>query len=136
MEENCLFCKVARKELPAHIIYEDADSLAFLDIHPKAPGHTVVIPKVHAQKISALPEKLVGPVFQAVQKVATRLSDVLAADGLTIGINQGPVSGQTVPHLHIHLMPRFTGDHGGSIHSVVDNPPKETLESLKDRIKF
>lgn len=134
--QDCLFCRIIRKEIPAYIVHEDADSLAFLDVSPRAPGHTMVIPKVHAATISELPEALVGPVFQTVQKVAHHLKEVLAADGLTIGINQGSISGQTVPHLHVHLMPRFSGDKGGSIHTIVNNPPSEPLEALQEKIKF
>ena len=118
------------------MVHEDEDTLAFLDIHPKAPGHTVVIPKVHAPTLMELPKECVGPVFHTVQKVAKRLQDVLGAEGLTIGINEGSVSGQTVPHLHIHVLPRFRGDRGSSIHSVVDNPPEESLEHLRERIQF
>lgn len=135
-EESCLFCSVAAKGIPAHVVYEDAHALAFLDIHPKAPGHTVVIPKVHAATLMDLPESEIAPVFRAVQKVAVRLRNVLGVDGLTIGINQGEVSGQTVPHLHVHVLPRFHGDRGQSIHSVVDNPPEESLDNLAKKIKF
>lgn len=136
LDSSCIFCKVIRKEIPAYIVYEDEMALGFLDIHPRAPGHVMVIPKYHAATISELPGDLVDPVFQAVRKVAKRLEEVLGADGMTIGVNQGPISGQTVPHLHVHLMPRFADDGGGSIHSVVDNAPKESLETLQDKIKF
>ncbi len=135
-EESCLFCRIIRKEIPAHIVYEDQDTLAFLDIHPRAPGHTMVISKVHGPSVSTMPPEALGPLFQTVQKVAQRLEAVLTPDGMTIGINQGNASGQTVAHLHIHLLPRFTGDKGGSIHTVVDNPPQESPEHFKDRIKF
>lgn len=134
--ETCLFCKIVRREIPAHIVYEDQETLALLDIHPRAPGHTMVISKVHGVSISAMPPEALPPLFQTVQKVAQRLMTVLAPDGMTIGINQGDVSGQTVPHLHIHLLPRFKGDGGGSIHTIVDNAPQESPQHFTDLLKF
>ena len=132
--KDCLFCRIARHELDAQIIQEDDHTLAFLDIHPQAPGHTVVIPRVHAATLAELPGAEVGPLFSAVQTVARRLTQVLAADGLTLGINQGEVSGQTIPHLHVHLFPRFRDDGGKSVHSVVNNPPKEALTTIANKI--
>ena len=132
---DCIFCKIARHEILAEIVAEDAHTLAFLDIHPQAPGHTVVIPKFHAPALADLPPAEVGPLFLTVQALADLLISALKSDGLTIGINQGLVSGQTVPHLHIHLFPRFLGDGGKSVHSVVNNPPQEDLKSIAEKIR-
>lgn len=131
----CLFCKIVKGEIPAEVVYEDDHTLAFLDITPKAPGHTMVIPKVHAQSIADLPEREIGPLFASVRKMAERLTQVLKADGLTIGINQGEASGQVVEHLHVHLLPRFRNDRGGSIHSVVHNPPEEPLKDIAGKLR-
>jgi histidine triad (HIT) family protein len=131
---DCLFCKIIAKQIPAYVIYEDDHVLAFLDIMPRTPGHTVVIPKVHAPTIVALPESEVGPLFMAVKKVAELLSRALTPDGITIGINQGRASGQEVDHLHVHVMPRWHNDGGGAIQSVVHNAPKESLEAIKEKI--
>lgn len=128
--EDCLFCRIVRKEIPAHIVYEDDAALAFLDIHPHAKGHTVVIPKHHAADLAALPREAVGPLFEAVRAVAAKAVPALQADGLTIGVNQGAVSGQTVHHLHVHILPRFHGDGGGSIHSAVKAPSGEPLAEI------
>lgn len=132
---DCIFCKVAAHEIPAEIVGEDDRALAFLDIHPQAPGHTMVIPKVHAAKLADLPLDEVGPLFKMVRDIARELEHALAADGMTIGVNQGEVSGQTVPHLHIHLFPRFKGDGGKSVHSVVQNPPRESLQEIGEKIR-
>jgi histidine triad (HIT) family protein len=132
---ECIFCKIARKEIPAEVIAEDTHTVAFLDIMPRAPGHTMVIPKVHASNILDLPESEIEPLFMSVRKIAERLSRVLKTDGLTIGINQGEASGQAVEHLHVHLLPRFKNDRGGSIHSVVSNPPKESLKEIAERLR-
>ncbi|MBI2623607.1 MAG: HIT family protein [Candidatus Liptonbacteria bacterium] len=132
---DCLFCKIAAHAIPAYVIYEDDVALAFLDIHPKAPGHTVVIPKVHVAALAGLDGGRVGPLFLAVQRVARMARERLLAEGLTIGINEGRASGQTVEHLHVHVLPRFEKDGGGSIHSVVENPPKESLEAMQKKLR-
>ena len=132
---DCLFCKIANKQIPAEIVYEDSDTLAFLDIHPRAPGHTMIIPKIHAENILDLPDNLVGKVFLTVKKIAGMLTKAFKPEGFTIGINHGRVSGQVVDHLHIHVMPRFSNDQGASIHSVVNNPPAESLKEIAEKIK-
>ena len=133
-DANCLFCKLIRRELPAYIVGETEHAFAFLDITPHAPGHTMVVPKVHAATLAELPTSEVGPLFELVQQVAGRLVETLRPDGLTMGINQGVASGQSITHLHVHLLTRFNGDNGGSVHSVVMNPPKESLEQMVDKL--
>jgi histidine triad (HIT) family protein len=132
---DCLFCKIAGKEVPAYVVYEDPFVVGFLDIHPKSPGHTVVIPRVHAETLAALGENAVAPLFLAVRRVAATLRERLRAEGLTIGINEGIAGGQTVEHLHVHLMPRFGNDGGGSVHGVVENPPRESLAAMQKKVQ-
>ncbi len=129
---DCLFCNIASKKIPTLILYEDEETMAFLDIHPLAPGHTVVIPKSHAENILELDENSVAPLFLTVRKMVGALKQSLAPEGFTIGINHGRTAG--IDHLHIHIMPRWLDDGGGSIHSVVNNPPKESLDSIKVKI--
>src|SRR5438105_2175385 len=118
MQDNeCLFCKIARKEIKSLIVYEDDHALGFLDVKPRAPGHTMVIPKVHAPNILELPDGEVAPLCMAVKRVAELLSLRLKPDGITIGLNQGRASGQEVDHLHVHLMPRWKNDGGSAIQS-------------------
>lgn len=131
---DCLFCKIGKGEIPALTVYEDDHVLAFLDIHPVAPGHTMVIPKVHAENMLDLPESEVGPLFLGVKKVTGMLKIALQPDAFTIGMNHGRMSGQMVDHLHVHILPRFMNDGGKSIHSVVNNVPKESLEILRKKI--
>ncbi|HUZ92645.1 MAG TPA: HIT family protein [Candidatus Paceibacterota bacterium] len=131
---DCLFCKIITKQIPAQIIYENDRVLAFLDVQPRSPGHTMVIPKFHAPNFLELPEAEVAPLFEAVKKMAELLSTKLTPDGITIGINQGRASGQEVDHLHVHLMPRWKNDAGHAVQSVVNNPPKETLEEIKKKL--
>ncbi len=133
--DSCLFCKIVAGTLAAQIIYEDDHSIAFLDVRPRSPGHTVVIPRVHAPTLADLPELEVGPLFLTVKKMAELLKKKLAPDGITIGANQGRASGQEVDHLHVHLMPRWHNDGGHSIQSVVDNKVAEPLEAILRKLK-
>ena len=134
-DPNCLFCKIIDKKIPAAILYENDHVLAFLDILPRTPGHTMVIPKEHAPRLIELPDKEVGPLFLAVKHVAELLMKKLKPDGVTIGLNQGRASGQEVDHLHVHVMPRWHGDRGSSIQSVVNNPPKESLAEIEKKLR-
>jgi len=142
---DCLFCKIAKKEIAAEIVYEDEKTTAFLDVQPRSPGHTMVIPKNHSETILDLKDEEVEPVFLTVKKVTDILKNTFLPtgdipqgqkpDGFTIGINHGRASGQVVEHLHIHIIPRFKNDSGHSIHSVVNNPPKESLKELAEKIR-
>ena len=134
MENNCLFCKIVAKSIPAAVIYEDEFVLAFLDINPMTLGHTLVIPKIHAENILDLPDDQIDPFFQAVKKIVALLQERLELRGFTIGINHGKMSGQAIDHLHVHIVPRYEGDGGGSLHSVVKNPPQESLKEIQAKI--
>ncbi|MFA5813488.1 MAG: HIT family protein [Patescibacteria group bacterium] len=118
---DCLFCKIINKEIPNYSVYEDSRSLAFLDIHPKCKGHTVVIPKVHAETLLDLDEQLFHGFLMAVKKTQERIEEVLHPDGYNVGWNQGEAGGQVVPHLHIHILPRWKGDGGSSMHGIVSS---------------
>lgn len=132
---NCFFCQIASKEKTAEVVYEDGAALAFLDIHPRALGHTVVIPKQHAFGLLELADDQVRPLFLAVKRVTEKLRRALDVKSFTIGINNGKVSGQLVEHLHVHIIPRFEGDGGSSLHSVVNKPPQESLGETANKIR-
>ncbi len=119
---DCIFCKIINKEIPNYTVYEDENTLAFLDIHPHAKGHTVVVPKKHAEKVSDLEDDQIAGLFQAVKKTMARIESALSPDGYNVGWNDRPAAGQVVPHLHVHIMPRWQGDGGGSMHSIVKAP--------------
>jgi histidine triad (HIT) family protein len=133
--KNCLFCKIASKEIPAEIVYEDEGAVAFLDINPIAPGHTLVIPRYHSPTLRDLPDEFVGPLFLAIKTVARLLQTSIKPDGISYGINEGVVTGQTIEHLHIHLAPRFVGDGGKSFHSIVHNPPAQNISEIAQLIR-
>lgn len=132
---DCVYCKIINRELNSEIIFEDEYSLAVLDIHPLSLGHTIVLPKNHSNNILELLDDQVGPIFLAVKKVIDKLNKTLKPDGFTIGTNQGKASGQVIDHLHVHIIPRWHNDGGGSIHSVVNNPPKESLQEIAAKIR-
>lgn len=132
--ETCLFCKIANKEIPSEIIYEDAHATAMLDINPIAPGHTMVLPKKHAETILDLDDAEIEPLFMAVKRVTALLNNAFHPDGFTIGINHGKWAGQAIDHLHVHVIPRWKTDGGKSIHSVVTNPPTESLTEIRKKI--
>ncbi len=134
MENNCLFCKISNKIISSFDIYENDAVFAFLDINPISPGHTLVIPKIHAENLFDLTDEQISLLFKAVRDVALLLKKRLNSEGFTIGINHGRISGQAVEHIHIHIIPRFENDGGGSLHSVVQNSPKETLKEIQNKI--
>ncbi len=133
--DTCLFCKIIKKEIPAHIIYEDKDSLAFLDIKPHSKGHTVVIPKKHAVTPFDLDEESFQELLLDVKKVMEKLRDILYPDGFNVGWNQNTAAGQVVPHLHIHIFPRYNGDGGGSMHSIINNPGRMSVDDVAKLFK-
>ncbi|MDA1334788.1 MAG: HIT family protein [bacterium] len=132
---DCLFCKIIAEEILPVKVYEDDIVLAFLDAQPRSPGHTMVIPKKHVENLSELPKEDVGPFFEAVQLVTNKVKKALVPDGFTLGMNYGRVSGQEVDHMHFHIMPRWKGDGGSSLQSVVSNKPTEELEVIAEKIK-
>jgi len=128
---DCLFCKIAAGEIKALVIYKDQGALGILDIHPRSLGHTMVIPREHAETIIDLPGGQLGDLFRAVAAVTALLKDRLRPDGFTIGINHGKASGQTMDHLHVHVIPRWKGDGGASLHGVV-SPPEGIARTLDE----
>jgi len=132
---ECLFCKIVNKEIEAKVIYEDENNLAFLDVYPHAPGHTVLIPKKHYYDILELEDNEIASLFVALKKTLALIQNAINPDGFTIGINHKEAAGQVIPHLHIHLIPRFKNDGGGSIHSVVLNKQKESIDEIYNKIK-
>lgn len=110
MEENCIFCKIIRGEIPCAALLDTPDVLAFLDINPIRPGHALVIPKVHAANLFDLPTSTAEVVFAALQRVGKGVMRATNATGLNVLQNNFASSGQMVPHVHWHLIPRVEGD--------------------------
>lgn len=131
--EDCLFCKLVADKIPSLRVYEDDMTISFLELTPSSPGHVMVILKKHGNSILNYDEAELGHVMSSVQKVAIKIEKALKTDSITIGINHLEKRG--VPHLHIHLIPRWEGDKGHVIQGVVKNPPKETREAIAEKIK-
>ena len=105
---DCLFCAIANGDHPAEIVLADEVVVAFLDSRPVFKGHTLVIPRDHYETLPDLPAELVGPLFTRVQRVSAALPAALGAQGTFVALNN--VVSQSVPHLHVHVVPRTRGD--------------------------
>jgi histidine triad (HIT) family protein len=106
--QTCAFCHIIRGEEKASLIFEDSVSLAFLDRRPLFPGHCLLVPKAHYETLADLPAPLVGPLFQNAQLLERAIEEGLEADGTFVAINNH--ISQSIPHLHIHLVPRHRQD--------------------------
>lgn len=130
MTDDCVFCRIIDGEIPARTVYEDDDVLAFLDANPLARGHTLVIPKNHHERVADLPAADRDAVFETLGRLTSAVEAAVDADGVTVGMNDGDAAGQEVPHVHGHLVPRFDGDGGGAVHSIVRTLPELSDEEL------
>ncbi|MGX5841100.1 HIT family protein [Mesorhizobium sp. ArgA1] len=104
-----IFAKILRGEIPSHHVYEDDAVVAFMDVMPQGPGHTLVVPKAPSRNLLDADPSTFGSLFTVVQKVALAVKKAFGADGVTILQFNEPASGQTVYHLHVHVIPRFEG---------------------------
>jgi histidine triad (HIT) family protein len=107
-EDNCLFCRIVSGEVPATVVYEDEASVAFLDHRPLFHGHTLLVPRKHVETLGELPVSLIGPFFKTAQLLSRAVEAALGAEGTFVAMNNR-VS-QSVPHLHIHVVPRKRKD--------------------------
>jgi histidine triad (HIT) family protein len=105
---GCTFCRIVAGDLPAHVVLDDGDMLGFLDVRPVFHGHTLVVPKAHRDTLLDLPPEELPALFGAVQQVAAAVVDGLGAEGSWVSVNN--VVSQSVPHLHVHVVPRTKGD--------------------------
>lgn len=113
-EEKCIFCLIARGDIPCAKVYEDESVLAFLDLSPVHPGHTLVIPKAHYKDMLEVPCELAPAVFSALKKVGAAVMKATGATGFNVMQNNGLSAGQTMFHIHWHIIPRFDGDGLGA----------------------
>ena len=110
MKNNCVFCAIAAGEIPSFKIYEDDLVLAYLDINPFSKGHTLVIPKAHTKGLLDTDNAVLADVIAKVKKVAAHVALTIGCDGFNILQNNGDAAGQTVRHVHFHIIPRWNGD--------------------------
>jgi len=112
-EPNCIFCKVVAAQIPAHVVHEDPSTMAFLDIGPLAKGHLLLIPREHHVSLSDLPAQLAADLGFKLPALGRALMKVTKSSAFNVLCNQGSVAGQSVMHVHFHLIPRCEGDHLG-----------------------
>lgn len=129
----CIFCKIINKEIPASIIYEDQDTLAFLDLSQVTKGHTLVISKHHSNNLLEMEPSDLSKVIQVAQTLATKIMKRLDAKGINILNNNFEVAGQTINHTHFHIIPRYSSDD--AIKIEFKESPSQDLDSLKDLLK-
>lgn len=130
---NCIFCEIIKGRIPGFTIYQDDKTIALLDIYPSVSGHTVVMPKRHGKTVLDFSKEELAEVFETVKKVSVALKKTYNTDAFTIGINHGEMAG--VPHLHIHVIPRYENDGGGIIQTIVKNRVDKKLEEIASLIK-
>jgi len=109
-ESGCVFCRIVSGQIPARVVYSDEHFIAFLDINPAAPAHTLLVPKKHIESITKLPSDVAARLGLALKKVSDAVIRAVDAQGLNVIQNNGAVAGQLVPHIHFHLIPRFEND--------------------------
>ena len=131
-DDPTIFEQIVAGDIPARIVYETDTVAAFLDANPLAPGHTLVVPKEPYERLDDLPDDIAADVWAAVQSLTPRIESVVDADATTGGVNNGPAAGQEVPHVHVHIVPRFEGDGGGPIHAVAGSRPDLSDDELDE----
>ncbi len=129
---DCIFCKIIQGDIPAHKVYEDEDVVAFLDISPVSKGHTLIIPKEHAENLTEASHESAKALMGAVHHIAPKIMKALDASGYNLGMNHGKDAGQVVWHTHMHIMPRYAGQKRSFEKMQVSN---EDLKIIAERIR-
>ncbi len=130
---DCIFCKIINGELPSNKVYEDSKVLAFLNIKALHPGHTLLITKKHYENIYEVPDDTVAHLGIITKKISIALKGAVDADGINIGMNNGPAAGQIVFHTHIHIMPRYNND--GLISWPMKDLPNNEAKPIAEKIR-
>ncbi len=130
---DCIFCKIVNGEIKAKIIEESDKSLGFLDAFPLTKGHTLIIPKKHFEKLQDMPSENNSDLFETVRKVISRVDKLTGAT--LMALHNGRESGQVIPHVHVHLIPRSSDDSAGPVHSMFKSTPKLTDEEINELIE-
>ena len=130
-DPNNIFAKILRGEFPCHKVYEDDKAIAFLDIMPRAPGHTLVLPKAPARNLLDIAPADLAHVMQVAQKIAQAQMKVFGADGITVQQFNESAGGQVVFHLHVHVIPRHEGQQMKPPASIKEEPSVLSDQALK-----
>ena len=130
---SCIFCDILDKKRDAHLLYEDKSHIAFLDKYPIDVGHSLVIPKEHHEKITDMDPKDVGNIFALVPKITKGILDATKADAFSLGQNNGRAAKQIIPHVHIHIIPRYNST--GTIWTKRQISNNDELSELAKKIR-
>jgi len=128
--DQCIFCKIIKKEIPAEIVYDDSEAVGFLDINPVNEGHLLLIPKEHHESMSATPDDLVGKLFTTAKHIMPKLKEATKADFIAV-----TVVGTDVPHFHIHLVPRKKDDGLAGFWPTKKYESDEELKLIGEKIR-
>ena len=129
--DQCIFCRIANGEIPSRTLYEDGDFRVILDLGPATKGHALILPKKHAKDLFELPEETAAKAMILAKKMALLMKEKLHCDGLNLVQNNGEAAGQTVPHFHLHLIPRYQNDG----QHILWNPTQPEAEELDKILK-
>lgn len=114
-DDNCIFCKIVKGEIPSNTFYEDDDFKVILDVGPASKGHSLILPKNHYANLFELEDEVAAKVLPLAKKMAAHMTEVLGCDGINVLQNNGEAAGQTVHHFHVHLIPRYIKDNNKSL---------------------
>jgi histidine triad (HIT) family protein len=131
----CIFCRIVAGEIPAEVVERTSEVVALLDVQPLADGHVLVVPRAHAASVEDLEPAAADALFRTVVRLAGPVREALGAAGTTIGINNGEETGQTIPHVHVHIVPRWAGDGAGSVHTIFPRNVKRKLPEVGAAIR-
>ena len=132
MQDECIFCRIVQGDLPSHKIFENDRVVAFLDINPVNPGHTLLIPKTHAERFEETSEEDVHALVDAAKLLAPAILKAVSSDAYNLTTNSGRAAGQVVFHTHVHFIPRFPSD-GHEMWGAMETTPD--LAAIAGRIK-
>ena len=132
--DNCIFCKILADEIPSSVVYEDDMFRAILDVNPAAKGHVIILPKKHAANIFELPDEEASKILIVARKIAKALKETYHCDGVNILQNNGEAAGQTVFHLHVHLIPRYKGQDTGMLEWAHQEFSDEDMDALCEQL--
>lgn len=130
----CIFCKIINNEIPSYSVYEDEKCIAILDAFPAAPGHTLIMPKKHIDNILGLDDELTIHLFKVTQHLTKKVAALDGVKGLNVLNNCGEKAGQSVNHIHIHIIPRYDDDKI-SMSFPSNQLPKEQMEEILNKLK-
>lgn len=129
-DDECIFCQIVTGRIPGRTVYASSSTTAFLDVNPLAMGHTLVVPNDHHKHLQDLSEAAATDLWSTVHELLPAIESAVGAEATNVGVNNGEASGQEVDHVHVHVVPRFHGDGGNSIHAVGGRPPSVTDDDL------